>query len=140
MLLKAIEPRFGPVIGPSLENLRRALEDCGRVARVVTAHHAGPGPEKDVDERPGEGEKTDNQANRAAVGASRAAAYRQLAEAAALLERLEPHSPIPYLVKRAVELGSLPFPQLMKALIRDANVLAELTREFGLKADVEEKK
>jgi type VI secretion system protein ImpA len=140
MLLKAIEQRFGPVIGPSLANLRRALEDCGRVARVVTEHHAGPGPEKNEEERPGEGEKADNQSNRAAAGASRAAAYRQLAEAAAMLERLEPHSPIPYLVKRAVELGSLPFPQLMKALIRDANVLAELTREFGLKAEGEEKK
>ena len=63
---------------------------------------------------------------------SRAEAYRQLARAAAVLQELEPHSPIPYLVQRAVQLGSLPFPDLIKALIREPNVLAELAREFGL--------
>jgi predicted component of type VI protein secretion system len=64
---------------------------------------------------------------------SRAEAYRQLERAAAVLQELEPHSPIPYLVRRAVELGALPFPELIKVLIRDANVLNELSRELGLK-------
>jgi type VI secretion system protein ImpA len=65
--------------------------------------------------------------------ASRAEAYRQLAQAAARLRELEPHSPIPYLVQRAVELGGLPFPLLIKALIRDGNVISELNRELGIK-------
>jgi len=64
---------------------------------------------------------------------SRADAYRQLAQAAALLRQLEPHSPIPYLIQRAVELGSMPFPQLIRALIREQNVLTELNRELGIK-------
>src|SRR5205823_3144705 len=68
----------------------------------------------------------------AARGATRAQLYQQLAQTAARLQSLEPHSPIPYLIHRAVELGGLPFPQLIKALVRDANVLSELTREFGL--------
>lgn len=67
--------------------------------------------------------------------ATRAEAYRQLAEAAALLQRLEPHSPIPYLVQRAVQLGNLSFPELLRALVREPNVLAELTRELGLPSD-----
>jgi len=49
------------------------------------------------------------------------------------LERLEPHSPVPFLVRRAVELGALPFPLLMQELIRDANVLSEMNRELGIK-------
>jgi type VI secretion system protein ImpA len=69
------------------------------------------------------------------VVGSRADAYRQLAQAAALLQRLEPHSPIPYLVERAVKLGALPFPEMIKALIRDANVLNELNRELGIKTE-----
>jgi type VI secretion system protein ImpA len=137
LLVKAIESRFGP-LATGLENLRRALEDCGRLARLATGQAAGA--EKNGAERPGEEAKANNQANRGGAAGSRADAYRQLAEAATLLERLEPHSPIPYLVKRAVELGALPFPQLMKALIRDSNVLAELNREFGLKADGGENK
>jgi type VI secretion system protein ImpA len=138
LLLKAAESRFGAV-GPAMSNFRRALEDCGRVARLMTAPSDGVSATHATDGQPGEAGTADGQSGRAAAG-SRADAYRQLAAAAALLQRLEPHSPIPYLVQRAVELGALPFPLLMKALIRDANVLAELTREFGLTADAEVKK
>ena len=55
--------------------------------------------------------------------ASRAQVYQQLAQTAALLQQLEPHSPIPYLINRAVELGALSFPDLMRQLIRDSEVL-----------------
>lgn len=68
-----------------------------------------------------------------AAVATRADAYRQLQAAATLLRRLEPHSPIPYLVERAVELGQKPFPELMRAIIRNPDVLTEMAREFGLK-------
>jgi type VI secretion system protein ImpA len=50
------------------------------------------------------------------------------------LQQIEPHSPIPYLVKRAVRLGSLPFPLLIQQMVRDANMLGELNREFGIDA------
>jgi type VI secretion system protein ImpA len=130
-LIKAIESRFGSAaIG--LDNLRRAVEDCGRVARLMTKQPGKDGAEKTGEGRPAGDGKTDNQGSRAAAAVSRADAYRQLADAANLLQRLEPHSPIPYLVKRAVELGALPFPQLMKALIRDTSVLSELNRELGI--------
>ena len=54
---------------------------------------------------------------------TRAEIYARVAEAAAKLQQIEPHSPIPYLLNRAVELGSLPFPDLMKSLILNADVL-----------------
>jgi type VI secretion system protein ImpA len=117
---------------PGLLGLRSALEDCRRLARLVG--------EKTQSTRPAGEEKKDipgdNQGSPtgpAGQAATRDEAYRQLAQAADTLQRLEPHSPIPYLVRRAVELGSLPFPQLIKALIRDGNVLNELNRELGLK-------
>ena len=62
-------------------------------------------------------------------------AYRQLAQAAEVLRQLEPHSPIPYLVRRAVELGSLSFPELIQALIREPNAITELKRELGIKEE-----
>ena len=65
--------------------------------------------------------------------ASRAQVYQQLAQAAALLQQLEPHSPIPYLINRAVELGALSFPDLMRQLIRDSDVLTAMNRELGIK-------
>ena len=64
--------------------------------------------------------------------ASRADAYRMLNAAADMLQRIEPHSPVPYLVKRAVRLGELKFPELMRALVRENAVLDELDRLMGI--------
>lgn len=67
--------------------------------------------------------------------ATRDLIYRRLSEAAAALKQLEPHSPIPYLLERAIELGNMSFPQLMRELIRDAQVLGSMHRELGIKSD-----
>ncbi|MFZ4408574.1 MAG: type VI secretion system protein TssA [Paracraurococcus sp.] len=45
--------------------------------------------------------------------ASREEAYRRLAEVAALLHRIEPHSPVPYLLDRAIAWGDLSLPELL---------------------------
>ena len=71
----------------------------------------------------------------ARAATTRADIYARLGEAADQLERMEPHSPVPYLIRRAVELGRLPFPEMMKALVREEfkNALAEMNRELGIK-------
>lgn len=46
---------------------------------------------------------------------------------------MEPHSPVPYLILKAVEWGSLPFPQLIRALVHDENIIVEMNREPGIK-------
>jgi type VI secretion system protein ImpA len=131
LLAKTLEAKIG---GESthLPNLRAALADCQRVVRLVDQKIGGDSPAGAAEsDTQGNGQT----APRGGPLQSRADAYRQLSEAAALLQRLEPHSPIPYLVQRAVELGAMPFPQLMRALIRDANTLTELSRELGIKSD-----
>src|SRR5690606_15089130 len=70
--------------------------------------------------------------NLSQVIVAREAVYGQLTRAAEMLAQLEPHSPIPYLVRRAVELGKLPFPQRVQQLIREERILTDLQREFGL--------
>jgi type VI secretion system protein ImpA len=113
---------------PGLIDLRAAVEDCRKLIKQILAQKGG-----------GEGEggegATDGTGEGGVAGrhGSREQAYRQLAQAAALLRQLEPHSPIPYLIQRAVELGSMPFPQLIRALIREPNILSELNRELGIK-------
>jgi type VI secretion system protein ImpA len=118
---------------PGLAEIHRAVEECQQLAEQILRRKS-PAPAESA--HPGDQASpaaATNGASPAAAAATRAEAYRQLARAADLLQTLEPHSPIPYLVRRAVELGALPFPQLMKALIRDANVLGELSRELGIK-------
>ena len=133
-LLAALEAKMGPS-APALTNLATAISDCSglvhqelaRVAPRASSDAATP-TANDAPAAPGEG-KTN-------LVASRNAAYQQLNRAADFLQQIEPHSPVPYLVRRAVELGALPFPRLMQQLIRDSGVLAELNREIGVKETV----
>lgn len=58
----------------------------------------------------------DAAAARSYAPTDRARAYAQLAEAADYLMRLEPHSPTPYLVRRAIEWGNLNTAELYQEL------------------------
>jgi type VI secretion system protein ImpA len=63
----------------------------------------------------------------------RAAALQQLAEVAAFFRRTEPHSPVSYLVQRAVQWGHMPLENWLRDVIKDEAVLANLRDTLGLK-------
>ncbi|HXZ06523.1 MAG TPA: hypothetical protein VEI25_00550, partial [Paraburkholderia sp.] len=52
-----------------------------------------------------------------AMPQSREEAYKQLALIADYLGRYEPHSPVPYMILRALEWGSKPLPVLLRELV-----------------------
>jgi type VI secretion system protein ImpA len=117
---------------PGISSIGTVLEECLTFLEQV------------LQKRPDATAKSDKEAEEGAPaaaggggglspGATRADIYHQLNQAALKLKELEPHSPIPYLLLRAVELGQMPFPKLMQELVRDANALTELKREFGIK-------
>ena len=64
---------------------------------------------------------------------SRADAYYRLAEAAEYLIRTEPHSPVPYLVKRAVQWGNMPLAQLLTEFIGNPEDLVTIQRLLGMR-------
>jgi type VI secretion system protein ImpA len=65
---------------------------------------------------------------------SRAEAYQLLELVAAYLARTEPHSPTPYLVKRAVTWGRLPLPALMQEVMREEGDLSRYFSMLGIPA------
>lgn len=106
-----------------LTNLRDALDTCKNyVAALIKKKQpeaaAGPGPSTE----PGSPMPT-------AMG-TRQQAIEQLKAAAAVLEKLEPQSPIPLLVKQAVELSKLSFDELMALWMRDPDVLKLWSRGY----------
>lgn len=116
---------------PGFTATREALEAIGRFARRIAAERgepaAGrPAPEaaraEDGEDAPGpEAGETDPEAAAAdAAGpcriGSRDEAYRALAQAADFLLRVEPHSPVPYVVRRAVAWGGLSLAELYDEL------------------------
>jgi type VI secretion system protein ImpA len=117
---------------PALLGLKQAAEDCHMLMRqILERKRPAVAAKTDI---PSGGPSAPPSAPAAArPAATRAEAYQQLRQAAALLKELEPHSPVPYFIERAVELGSLRYPELIKELVRDQNILKELNREMGIK-------
>jgi type VI secretion system protein ImpA len=64
--------------------------------------------------------------------ADRAHAYRLLGELATYLARHEPHSPTPYLLKRAVSWGQMPLPDLMREIMQQEGDLTRYLALLGL--------
>jgi len=129
LLTQALAVKMGPA-APGLTSIRQAVEECHTLIQEILQR-----------KRPAEELKPDTPGEKPVAGAapsakniaSRAEAYRQISRAASVLKELEPHSPIPYLIQRAVELGSMPFPELIKDLVRDPKIIQELNRELGIK-------
>lgn len=64
---------------------------------------------------------------------SRADAYYRLAEAAEYLIRTEPHSPVPYLVKRAVQWGNMSLAELLYEFVGNPDDLVAIQRLLGMR-------
>ncbi|HEV7518598.1 MAG TPA: type VI secretion system protein TssA [Thermoanaerobaculia bacterium] len=64
---------------------------------------------------------------------SRAEAYRRLSEAADYLLRTEPHSPAPYLVKRAVAWGGMSLAELLVELLAGNNDAKTIYNLLGIR-------
>jgi type VI secretion system protein ImpA len=65
--------------------------------------------------------------------ASRQEAYRKLAEAAAYFREAEPHSPVSYLVERAIRWGQMPLESWLAEVVKSDDVLIALRETLGLK-------
>jgi type VI secretion system protein ImpA len=65
---------------------------------------------------------------------SRQDAYRHLNDAANYLMETEPHSPVPYLIKRAIRWGNLPLGTLLSELLEDDEKTKRLFRLLSITA------
>lgn len=140
-LQSTLDDYMGPY-SPSLVGLRKAVEECLGIAEGI-AKKLRPLGLSDSESDSGSSENQEagltsstgggigNWNPQSAVSA-RNAIYAQLRQTAELLIQLEPHSPIPYLIRKAVELGELTYPQLMSRLVEDPTVLMQIRKELGL--------
>lgn len=65
----------------------------------------------------------------------RAAAYRQLAEIADFMQRIEPHSPTPYLIRRAIQWGSMNTAELYQELFMRLGGQINIFELLGLQTE-----
>jgi len=124
---------------PSLRSLRGLLERIADILERAIAERgltegkeAAPEPLAQPAEETEDMTDTESPAATAASSGpitSRAEAYARLTEVADYLMRTEPHSPVPYLVRRAVVWGNMSFADLMAQLMKDGG---DINRAFSL--------
>lgn len=130
-LAPVLETRFGPELAPSLTDLREAVGKSRDLADELLQKKVPGGGAKaaaTTDDKKGGGTQAVGPA-----GGTRPELLDQMDHLAAAFERLEPHSPVPAVVRYAVALGRKNYRELMEELILDDAVRAALFRQVGVK-------
>lgn len=116
---------------PSFREVRTALEECRQIADQMLAAVEGEADDSVPVRVPGEPEPA---AGEPKGKITRESLYKQIAQVADHLARIEPHSPVPYLLRRVVELQELPFPELVRQFTQTSEtVLGFLERSLNEK-------
>ena len=130
---------------PGLSVLEEAVQGVSRLAEKFAAEKGG-GESDDAVPAAGDvqpeasasfdAQDTGAQTSPQAPGkkiTSRAEAYRMLNRAADFLMDTEPHSPAPYLVKRAVSWGNMSLTELFREIVEDERDLQSILALLGVK-------
>lgn len=121
---------------PGVSALRQAMEEVEAALRGIARDKGAfdvPAPEPDVD-----GHADQQPLAPAAQGASgpissREDAYRRLEEVARYLRTHDRHSPVPLLLQKILSWKDLPFDQLLREIVRDANARAQAYELLGVR-------
>jgi type VI secretion system protein ImpA len=154
---QVLDEKFGRD-APSLLGLKKALEDCFELVESIVKKKRPLAPDPVIQQ--GRQPAVDGQANRAQPRGERTApefergtpaydgalstetlplepldradALRRLAAVAAYFRRTEPHSPVAYLVQRAVRWGEMPLEAWLREVINSDDVLSHVRETLGL--------
>ncbi len=130
---RVMDEKFGKhtpglgIIKKTLDAIRSLLEKVVKEKRILE-------PDPVADAATGSTDGTGEGSSLASGGPlrSRTDALRQLAEVAQYFQRTEPHSPVAYLVQRAIKWGQMPLEIWLEDVIKDGTVLGHLKETLGL--------
>jgi len=140
-LNRVIEEKFERNQTPGLSELNKALDVVNtQLKKVLEQKRAEEPDESDFVE--GEAGEAGTNGDGTVVGAggaggsgpiqSRRDALKRLADVAEYFQRTEPHSPVSYIVQRAVKWGNMPLESWLQDVIKDESVLFTLRQTLGM--------
>ncbi|MCY7374366.1 MAG: type VI secretion system protein TssA [Pyrinomonadaceae bacterium] len=140
-LNRIAEEKFDRNQVPGTSNLKKALDGIQVLVKRLLEEKRAEEPDA-VDETPAETEPGENgtgvpvaggQTVAVAAGAiqNRKDALKRLAELAEFFRKTEPHSPLSYLIQRAVKWGEMPLESWLQDVIKDEAVLFQLRQTLG---------
>jgi type VI secretion system protein ImpA len=133
---RAIDERFGRET-PGLGELKKSLDQVKDFAdKTLKEKRAEEPSAEDIGAGEGGEESAGVSGAPAAIGSirSRQDALARLAHVADYFRRTEPHSPVSYLVQRAITWGQMPLDAWLADVIKDSVLLEAIKETLGLKS------
>ena len=119
---------------PSFRQIRETLQECFAVLKSFfspsTLGQTSPTLEDPAFEASFMAQGT--------VSFTREKAFQELKKIAGFFRQSEPHSPLPYILEKAVRWGKMSFQDLLQELVDDEKVLSEIFRLTGMEAQTNE--
>lgn len=141
-LNRVMEEKFDPKQLPGLNNLKKTLDDIKTQVKKLLDEKRAEEPdaidesadesndEIAMPENYSEGETVAVRASKGAIN-NRQDALKRLTEVAEYFRKTEPHSPVSYLVTRAVKWGNMPLEQWLEDVIKDDSIIGQLRQTLG---------
>lgn len=143
-LNRVIEEKFERNQMPGTTNLKKALDDIQTVVKKLLEDKRAEEPDEVAETAAETAAPGDNGTSAAATNGATAAvataagaiqnrqdAIKRLADLAEFFRKTEPHSPVSYLVQRAVKWGEMPLEMWLQDVIKDEAVLFQLRQTLG---------
>ena len=139
-LNRVIEEKYDRNQMPGLGALKRALDEVhGQVKKILERKRLEEPDETDASEEwtsteddGAEVPETGGSSSMTGAVKSRADALKRLSEIAVFFQRTEPHSPVAYLVNRAVKWGNMPLDSWLQEVIKDTATLEQVNEMLGI--------
>ncbi len=141
-LNRVIEEKFDRNQMPGLSTLKSSLDQVHtQVKKLLEEKRIEEPDEIEVDaegasDGTGDGAAAGTGGSKGAIN-SRQDALRRLAEIADFFQKTEPHSPVSYLVQRAVKWGNMPLESWLQDVIKDDSILGQLRQTLGFNTGVD---
>ena len=140
---RVMDEKFGRQT-PGLSELKKALEEVRRLVDAFLKEKRALEPDAlaagGADGEDGAGEAGGGVYRVAGLSGpvrSRGEALARLGEVAEFFRQTEPHSPVSYLVQRAIGWGQMPLETWLADVIKDTNVLEGIKETLGIRRQIE---
>ena len=122
--------QLGPPTGNMTQTLDRMLRDFDTLASGLLEEAVDAAEEVEAEATTLTARNAEGLSQRPV--ASRDEALQHLLRVADFFRKTEPHSPVSYALEQAVRWGRMPLPDLLKDLVSDQTVLAEVFKRMGI--------
>jgi len=131
---RCLRNSYGEETAPSMTSFRQRLESIRSTVQQLMSELLLDDPEETTDQPETETEVGSEVQAKAPTGAiqSRADAIKLIRKAAEYFRKTEPQSFIYFKLEQAARWAEMPFPELLKELLRDETAMGELHRRTGI--------